>query len=131
MGIYCVYRYMIGNEWIYVGKAGGTLDQRIYAHSKEERFKPFLHECEITYVEFNHKSDMDHAEAALIKIQKPKLNVSCKNDDVFPFSFNSDCVEWKKYLTKKEILTKRKEEEAHLKELKKKVCTRKEKHRSL
>ena len=122
MGNYCVYRYMIGDEWIYVGKAGGTLDQRISAHSKEERFQPFLQECKISYIEFNHKSDMDHAEAALIKIQKPKLNISCKNDDFFPFLLNTDCVEWKEYLTKKEILAKKKEEEVRLNELKKRFA---------
>lgn len=115
----CVYRYMIGDEWIYVGKAERTLDARIRAHAKEERFLPYIEKCEISYIEFNHVSDMEHAEAALIKIKKPRLNIALKNEDVFPFLLDDSMLTWKKYANIKEQMKELKRIEFELKKKKK------------
>ena len=103
-----VYRYMIGDQWIYVGKANNSLHERIRAHAKEERFQPYLGSCKISYFEFEHASDMTHAEAALIKIQKPVLNVSGKNDSHFPFSVDTNAMQWIEYRSPQEIREEKK-----------------------
>lgn len=40
---------------------------------------------------------MDHAEAALIKIKKPLLNISLKTNGPFPFLLDSETSDWIPY----------------------------------
>ena len=110
---------MVGDQWIYVGKANNSLHERIRAHAKEERFQPYLESCKISYFEFGHSSDMTHAEAALIKIKKPVLNISGKNDSYFPFFVDADVLQWVEYKSPQEIKEEKKrkaEEEKRKKE---------------
>ena len=103
-----VYRYMRGDEWIYVGKTKNPLSVRIEAHSREKKFLPYLNDCQISFCEFEHNSDMDVAESVLIKHYKPTLNVSGKNSVPFPFVPDTNKIQW---ITYKEF--KKKEQMEH------------------
>ena len=58
---------------------------------------PYLSSCKISYLEFESKSDMDHAEATLIKIKKPLLNIAGKTYGTFPFLLDSKTADWIPY----------------------------------
>lgn len=92
-----VYRYMIGDEWIYVGKASRSVSDRVKAHAKEEKFYPFLSQCSISFLTFESIGDMATAESALIKAFKPKLNIADKTEYSFPIQITFDDTQWKEY----------------------------------
>lgn len=74
-----IYKYVLKDEIIYIGKTK-NLDNRIYQHSMEEKFKPHLKESVIFYFECANSVEMDLIERALINQYKPKLNVYDKHD---------------------------------------------------
>ena len=94
-----VYRYMRGDEWIYVGKTKNPISVRIEAHSKEDKFLPYLHDCKVWFCEFEYDGDMDIAELAFIKIYKPILNTIGKTSAPFPFVPDESKIKWISYDT--------------------------------
>lgn len=81
----CCYFYIENDGTVaYVGKANGTLRQRVRAHSKEDKFDCAHTNYTIKYIEFDRASDMDVAEKCYIKSLKPRLNVIDNTDGFFP-----------------------------------------------
>ena len=60
----------------YVGKANGTIVDRVKAHEKEKKFSDCNCKFDIRYQVFEKSSDMDIAEKVYIKSLKPYLNVN-------------------------------------------------------
>ena len=81
----CCYFYIDPNGIIaYVGKANGTLDARVKAHAKEQKFMDCRCKFDIRYETFEKQSDMDMAEKVYIKALKPYLNVVDTTTGFFP-----------------------------------------------
>ena len=93
-----VYRYMDGNDWVYVGKASAMkvrneLQNRIRSHSKDDRFKKYVN-AKIEYCMFENKSDMDITEMMLIKLHKPIINKAGVTDSELPFTYDDSKIQW-------------------------------------
>lgn len=70
-----LYKYVCGGEIIYIGKSNSNIRNRIAAHKKESKFKPYLAKgCEIYICEFANSTETDIAERVLINQYKPILN---------------------------------------------------------
>lgn len=96
--MYYVYRYMLGNKWIYVGKADAShtkneLQVRIKAHSKDERFLKY-EQLKISYCILQNKSDMNAVESMLIKIKHPEINVVDRTNCKLPFILDNRNIKW-------------------------------------
>ena len=96
--MYYVYRYMMGNKWIYVGKADASntkneLHLRIKCHSKDERFLKY-EQLKISYCVLNSKSDMNAVESMLIKIKHPEINVIDRTNYELPFVLDNKKIKW-------------------------------------
>ena len=94
--MFYVYRYMVGDQWIYVGKSANNIDQRIYDHSKDKRFEVYP-DAVIEYCELNSKTDMDITESMLIKTMHPVINITDKTDGSIPFCFQEEMIIWNPY----------------------------------
>lgn len=91
-----VYKYVHPDyPWLYVGKADTSFEDRVYRHSKEEKFIPFLDEVKIYYIELENKAQSRMVELYLIDKYKPYLNVMDKYKGVSLFQLNLP--EWKCY----------------------------------
>lgn len=91
-----VYKYVHPDyPWLYVGKADTNFEDRIYRHSKEEKFIPFLDEVKIYYIELKNKAQSRMVELYLIDKHKPYLNVMDKYEGISLFELNLP--EWKSY----------------------------------
>lgn len=95
--MFIVYRYMIDDQWIYVGKTKYSLDMRYYEHSKDKRFKPYCN-AKVSYCELETEHDMDLTEIMLIKMMQPIINVNDKRSGSLPFMFDESALLWKKYV---------------------------------
>lgn len=75
---YYVYKYVVDNEIIYIGLTN-DISRRIAEHASgeglEEKFLPYLSECEIYYHECGNDVEMRSLEKLLINMYKPKLNI--------------------------------------------------------
>lgn len=81
----CCYFYIDDDGNVaYVGKANGTLRERVSAHAHEGKFLRHSPRYTIKYVTFDRSSDMDIAEKCYIKSQKPPLNVVDNTPGFFP-----------------------------------------------
>lgn len=94
--MYYVYRYMIGDQWIYVGKSAKNLKSRVNDHARDPRFSLY-HNAVIEYCELNTKSDMDITESMLIKTMHPLINVVDSTDGSVPFEYNECNIKWLPY----------------------------------
>lgn len=80
---YGLYKYVYHNEIIYIGssnpqKGAGIID-RIAAHAKEEKFQPYLADCEIYYVSMkDYRHLISSFEIGLINQYVPILNKNQK-----------------------------------------------------
>ena len=83
----------------YIGKANGTIEDRVKAHAKEERFINCKCSFNIRYQVFDRKVDMDIAEKVYIKSLNPYLNVMDKTEGFFPM-VNIDFEKMKLYVPK-------------------------------
>lgn len=91
-----VYKYSHPDyEWLYVGKADSTIKERVKAHRKEHKFKPFLNGVKIYYIELDNKAQSKFVESYLIDKYKPYLNKTDKYEGESPFILNLP--EWKIY----------------------------------
>lgn len=75
-----VYKYVVNNQIIYIGKCDAKLERRIYEHSMEGKFKPYLNSCQIFYTKLLNKTMSDVVESELIRRYKPILNVAKMSD---------------------------------------------------
>ena len=91
-----VYKYVHPDyPWLYVGKADTSFEDRVYRHSKEEKFIPFLDEAKIYYIELKNKAQSRMVELYLIDKYKPYLNQMDKYEGTSLFELNLP--EWKIY----------------------------------
>lgn len=97
--MFIVYRYMIGDQWIYVGKTKYSLEMRYYEHSSDKRFKPYRN-AKIYYCELETEHDMDITETMLIKMMQPIINVNDKKSGALPFLFDESALAWKEFVPK-------------------------------
>lgn len=89
-----VYRYKTKDyPWLYVGKSDKNLKDRIRAHKKEKKFKPYLKECSIFYFELDNPAQSKFVESYLIDKYKPFLNYVDKYEGISPYNLNIP--EWK------------------------------------
>ena len=92
--MYYVYRYMLDDRWIYVGKTDNSLMERLYAHRFEPKFKPYRNAV-IQYIELGNRSDMNVTESMLIKLMKPVLNRNDLTENILPFKYDDSNVVWR------------------------------------
>lgn len=84
-----VYKYVHPDyPWLYVGKSDTSAKDRINAHSKEEKFLPFLNDVKIFYIELDNKAQSKFVEAYLIDKYKPHLNIIDKYEQESAFELN-------------------------------------------
>lgn len=86
--MYCVYKYVYQNKIIYIGKTDSSLEARIYGHSKEDKFKPYLTDCEIYYIALRNSVETSVIEKILINKYRPILNIADKTDSELPVIYN-------------------------------------------
>lgn len=94
MGFF-IYRYLICDEVIYIGKTKRDLKKRIDEHKLEKKFMPYLSNTKIEYYETATEVEMDIHEKYWINMYMPKLNVVDKKGAKFSFSINN--VVWKSF----------------------------------
>ena len=94
--MYLVYRYMIDDQWIYVGKTEHNLVRRIYSHTFDTKFKKYRN-ARIEFCILDSKSDMDIMELMLIKLMHPVLNANDATVDNLPFAFDESKIKWFDY----------------------------------
>ena len=82
MGYY-VYKYVLDNQIIYIGKNDTNLQDRIIQHQREEKFKPYM-EADIYYIELKNKAETSGLEKLLINKYKPILNIVDKYKKIYP-----------------------------------------------
>ena len=91
-----VYKYEHPDyPWLYVGKSDVNLKGRIDNHKKENKFKPYLNDATIYYIELSNKAQSKFIETYLIDKHKPLLNVADKYEESSCFEMNMP--EWKLY----------------------------------
>ena len=91
-----IYRYMIGDQWIYVGKTESHLEQRIYDHANDKRFAPYKN-ATIQFCEVGSRSNMDVTELLLIKLMHPVINHNDQTRVPLPFNYDESKVRWVDY----------------------------------
>ena len=102
-----VYRYKTNNyPWLYVGKSDTNLKARIKAHKKEPKFKPYLNNVSIYFIELDNPAQSKFVESYLIDKYKPLLNKVDKYDNVSSFILNIP--DWKplSLYAKKDIVSR-------------------------
>ena len=95
MGFF-IYRYLICDEVIYIGKTKRDLKKRIDEHKLERKFMPYLAKAKIEYYETATEVEMDIHEKYWINVYMPKLNVVDKEGAKFSFSIEDNVI-WKSY----------------------------------
>lgn len=80
-----VYKYVLNNEVIYIGKTDTSLDSRIAQHGKSGDNIPSsawkdINSSDVYYVTLNNSTMSDVVESELIRRHKPKYNVAKKSD---------------------------------------------------
>ena len=93
--MYFIYKYVYRGEIIYIGKTKRDLSERIYEHSVELKFLPYLNESKIYYFELPTHVEMDIYEKYLINVYMPKLNVVDTDGARFNFKINEP--KWKRF----------------------------------
>lgn len=78
---YYIYKYMIDDVIIYIGKTKRKLSMRIDEHAREIKFLQYRSRADIYWFECDSQIEMDIAERILILRYRPILNV-VDNQDV-------------------------------------------------
>lgn len=76
----CVYKYVYDDQIIYIGKTNVSLKQRIYGHSKEDKFQEYLNKAKVYYAVLKNSTETAFVELYLINKYKPILNTNAKCD---------------------------------------------------
>ena len=88
-----IYRYMVGDQWIYVGKSANALLSRLTSHKYEPKFKPYSN-ATIEYSICESASDMNLLEKLFIKTMHPILNELDSTNGTIPFVYDEGLIEW-------------------------------------
>lgn len=89
-----VYKYVCGNEVVYVGKADSGLERRIREHGRERRFID-LPDPRIYWAPLCNPAETAAMELLLICKYKPRLNIRDKYPEALSIGFKEP--EWKRY----------------------------------
>ena len=76
-----IYKYVYNDEIIYIGKSDNSILNRVNAHVKEAKFKPYLEKAVIYYTECKNSAHTLILETFLINKYKPILNTSLKCEE--------------------------------------------------
>ncbi|WP_303835195.1 GIY-YIG nuclease family protein [Ruminococcus flavefaciens] len=105
-----IYKYVYNDEIIYIGKSDNSILNRVNAHVKEAKFKPYLEKAVIYYTECKNRAHTHILETFLINKYKPILNDSLKYEEDLDFDIPEP--EW-------HLLSELKEVEETVKQVKK------------
>lgn len=72
---YYIYKYVVDNKIIYIGKTKRRLCERIDEHAREIKFLKYLSKAKIYWFACEFQLEMDLAERILIVRYKPELNI--------------------------------------------------------
>lgn len=102
MGHY-VYKYVLNDEVIYIGKSDGKLQERLYQHGRrgdniQESAWNDINSAEVFYIKLANCTMSDVVESELIRRYKPKYN-KAKMSDWCGLQFKEP--EWKKFIPEK------------------------------
>lgn len=98
MGVYKYIHKKLGV--IYVGQSSRSFETRIKQHATEDKFLPYLDDCDIYVCCLPNKSVTVAMEALLIDHYRPLLNVYAKNDNPYVGKFPE--LEWLLYKTRRQ-----------------------------
>ena len=93
-----IYKYVFKGQIIYIGKSDKSFEKRIYGHSKEEKFQPYLKETRIYYFYCKNPAETTIYETYLINKYKPILNKSMKYFETMGFDIPEP--DWKEFKPK-------------------------------
>jgi hypothetical protein len=71
-----VYKYEYEGKVIYIGKTDNSFENRIYNHSREDKFAPYIDKATISVYETRDKVETDFLETVLINQYRPALNAA-------------------------------------------------------
>lgn len=107
----CVYKYVYDDQIIYIGKTNVSLNQRIYGHSKEDKFQDYLDKAKVYYAELKNNTETSFVELYLINKYKPILNVASVLDgNSNIFMEEPEWQSWEKFFEENEDISKPKRE---------------------
>lgn len=89
-----IYKYVVDNEIIYIGKTDASFNSRIKCHAKEDKFKKFPM-AKIYYFLTGNSTETMLYEKLLINKYQPVLNVVDRHDISFGIPFGEP--EWMPY----------------------------------
>lgn len=72
---YYIYKYVVDNKIIYIGKTKRRLCERIDEHAREIKFLKYLSKAKIYWFACESQLEMDLVERILIVRYKPELNI--------------------------------------------------------
>lgn len=97
---------------VYIGKTNSSFKQRIDAHIRatggDEKFKEYVHKCDVYIAELPNSTETDLLERALINKYKPILNGTDNHKGMSDLIKISE-PKWEKYITKIKPIKKKKE----------------------
>ena len=73
-----IYKYEHDEKVIYIGKTDNSFESRIYAHSRDKKFAPYLEKASISVHETRDAAEADFLETVLIAQHRPILNAAKK-----------------------------------------------------
>ena len=103
MGHY-VYKYVLDDEIVYIGKNDTDLHSRIYQHTLEDKFQP-VKDAQIYYIELQNSVESRVMEELLINKYKPVLNIVSKQRGL---SISFEEPPWREYAAPKKPKKKQK-----------------------
>lgn len=96
---YYIYKYVIDEDIIYIGLSERDLQYRLYEHSIEEKFLPYIPTAKIYYFTVKNKTEMKIMEKLLIDKYTPILNDKDKYDETINIEFTEP--KWSIYKPRK------------------------------
>ena len=95
-----LYKYVYNGEIIYIGMSTNSIQERIYNHSKEEKFQPYLKQSKIYVLPMENKVEIRSCEALLINKYKPILNVVDAQSVGCSIDIEASLSEWEPFVKK-------------------------------
>lgn len=95
-----LYKYVYNDEIIYIGMSTNSIQDRIYNHSMEEKFQPYLKQSKIYVLPMENKVEIRSCESLLINKYKPMLNVVDTQSVGCSIDIEPSLGEWKPFVKK-------------------------------
>lgn len=106
MSEFYIYKYVIKDNIIYIGKTNTSLYNRIKSHSKEEKFKEYK-DANVYCFQCKNRIETDIYEKYLINKYKPILNVMDKISDTINIDIKEkDWMSYEEYLKNRDTNSK-------------------------